>query len=88
MATIAITVTAGAVVTRSRTISAAHLTRFVASYRTILGQVGDGSGGMRDRTDAEVLTAWADNVFDGARATVRQSETDAVRAAVTDISFT
>jgi hypothetical protein len=79
MATISITLGPE---TRSKTITAAHLTRFVTAFRAIYGKVSDGAGGMRDRTDAEVATAVCEGIFKGWQAAVLRYEKDvAARAA-------
>jgi hypothetical protein len=67
--------------TRSKTITAAHLTRFVNAYRAIYGKVSDGAGGFRDRTDAEVATAIADGLFSGWKSAVLKYEQDVAAAA-------
>jgi hypothetical protein len=73
--------------TRSKTISAAHLVRFVNAYRAIYGQVSNGAGGMRDRTDAEVATAICEGIFKGWQAAVLSHEKDvAARAAATGVA--
>lgn len=76
MPTLTIALSNAGAANRSRavTVSAAHLTRMINAYRAILGQVPDGAGGMRDRTDAEVYDAWADGLFNGTRANVRSHE--------------
>jgi hypothetical protein len=73
MATISITLGPE---TRSKTITAAHLTRFVTAFRAIYGPVPNGSGGMRDRTDAEVATAICDGLFNAWKAAVLSYEKD------------
>jgi hypothetical protein len=78
MATISITL---GTETRSKTITAAHLLRFVSAYRAIYGQVPNGAGGMRDRTDAEVATAICEGIFNGWKAAVLQHEKDVAAAA-------
>jgi hypothetical protein len=76
--------------TRSKTISAAHLIRFVEAYRAIYGQISDGQGGMRDRTDAEVATAIAEGLFNGWKAAVlsHEKEVAAAAAAATQTELT
>jgi hypothetical protein len=77
--------------TRSKTISAAHLLRFIAAYRAVYGQVPvdpqQPNGAQRDRTDAEVATAICEGIFRGWQAAVVSYEKDAAaRAAATGVA--
>ena len=83
MATIKIEVVAGAqTFTHTRTITAAHLVRFIDAYRTF-----SGSG-----TDEQVLTRWAQAIFDKARLLTRQMEMNTANqsaaSGVTEIELT
>jgi len=82
VATITISNSAG--VTLTKTLSAGDVQRFLTAYRDILKLTG--------ATDAQVFTAWADNIFASARAIVRAYETklatDAAAAQQTDIVLT
>jgi hypothetical protein len=93
MATITIQIVAGGVTTgRTKTVSGPHLIRFLAAYKALLGQVSDGSGGLRDMTDDECVLAWADGLLAGTKANVlRQEQTEAASAAseaVEEIAYT
>ncbi len=74
--------------TRSHTISAGDTTRLLNAYKLQLGQVSDGSGGLRDRTNQETFDAFVDNIFAGMRETVRNIEGDTAKAAVAPITLT
>lgn len=73
---------------RAKTITAPQATKLLNAYRTSLGQVPDGAGGFRARTDQETFDAFVDNIFNSMRETVRNVEGDAARGAVTPIDFT
>lgn len=93
MATMTIQVNTGqGTVTRNRTVSGAHLLRFIAAYKTLLGQVSDGAGGLRDMTDEETILAWADGLLAGTKANVLRVEKDAAATtaanAQTEITLT
>ncbi len=93
MASVTISITAaGNTVGRTKTISAAHLLRFLAAYKHILGQVSDGAGGLRDMTDDECVLAWADSYLNGTKANVLRDEQGAASKtaidAQTEIAFT
>lgn len=93
MATLVISITAqSTTVGRTKTVSGPDLIRFLNAYRTILGQVSNGAGGMRDRTDDEVILGWADATIAKAKSQTRAVEnTAAIKAAIaaqTDIAFT
>ena len=86
MATIKIEIVAGGTTyTRTKTISAAHLTRFIAAERVMLNMTGA-------ETDAAVAAAWADKVFDETKVAVlgveRGTAVDTVAAGVTPIDLT
>lgn len=93
MATVTIQITAaGNTVGPVKTISAAHLLRFLAAYKFILGKVPDGGGGLRDMTDDECVIAWANGLLNGTKANVLNAEkTIAAKTATdtqTEITFT
>lgn len=79
---------ASGLVTRSKTISASDTQRLLAAYRVSLGQVSNGAGGLRDRTDQETFDAFVDNIFAAMRENVRNIEGDVVRATVLPITLT
>lgn len=86
MATVKIeTVAGGNTYTVSKTVTAAHLVRFIAAQRVLLNMTGS-------ETDEQVHTAWAQKVFDQGKADVkaveRQSASDTAVASVTEIGFT
>lgn len=83
MATIKIEVVAGAqTFTHTRTITGAHLTRFIDALRVVLGA----------GTDEQVLTKWAQEIFDKARRVTRHVElnaaTESAASGVTEITLT
>lgn len=82
MATVTISVDAGGAgnMARQKTVSGAHLTRFVAACRK---RFNTGPG----PTDAEVLETWADYVFAEGRAITRGVEMSDATLTVTDIDF-
>lgn len=89
MATVTIQITAaGNTVGRVKTVSGADLTRFLEAYKSVLGQVDDGDGGLRDRTDEEVVQTWADNIIAHTKATVRQYENIQAASVGSYITFT
>lgn len=99
MPTININVVVGAnTYGRSKTISGPNLTRFLAAYKTLLGQVpsgnvdANGAPTLRDMTDQETALAWADGIIAGTIANVKRVEQEAAAstaaAAVTDVSLT
>lgn len=75
-------------ITRSKTISASDSTRLLNAYRIVLGQVSNGAGGLRNRTDQETFDAFVDNVYNELRETVRNIEGDTAKAAVAPIALT
>lgn len=96
MATITIQINTGqGTVTRSKTVSGAHLTRMLAAYKALLGKVQDSPGPpptFRDMTDEECILAWADGIFAGTKANVLRQEKDVAAVAasngVTEITLT
>ena len=50
--------------------------RVLDAYRALLGQVPDGEGGLRDMTDAETASAFAEGIFNGLKANVHRKEKD------------
>jgi hypothetical protein len=80
VATITIQVSTGTGnVTRTRTVSGAHLTRMIAAYKGILGP---------NLTDEESLLAWADKVLSDTKADVLHYERNATAAGVSEITLT
>lgn len=73
-----IQVVAGAQTTTvTKTISATDLTRFIAAYRTRFDPIIENVGGKptpRALTDAEVVQAWAEQLFYETKGTVRTVE--------------
>ena len=100
MATITIQINAGAqTYTHTKTVTGPHLVRFLAAYRTLLGQVPTGEQPepgqpipMRDMTDEETAAAWANGIFAGTKANIKRVEQTAASttasAAVTEITLT
>lgn len=86
MATIALSATS--LTTRTKTISAGDTTRLLNAYRVIYGQVPDGAGGMRDRTNQEIFDRFSDGLFDYIREQVRNVERGTASNAVADIGLT
>ncbi len=87
MATIKIeTVAGGTTYTVTKTVSAAHLTRFIAAMRVVLDRPSP------QFTDAQVHAAWAQRIYDQARADTKrveaQAATTAAAAGVTEIDIT
>lgn len=81
MATVTIEVVAGVdTMTRQRTVTGAHLVRFVDALRRM-------NSYAPEVTDLEVLEFWADSVFRDAKEITRNQEQTAASAAVTDIDF-
>lgn len=83
-----LTFTATSLTPRAKTISVADTTRLLNAYRTIYGQVPDGIGGMRDRTDQECLNIFADGLFNYIQETVRNVERDTAAKVVVPIVLT
>lgn len=86
MATIKIEIVAGGnTYTRTKTISAAHLVRFIAAQRILLNMTGA-------QTDEQVAAAWADRVLEDARQAVKgvevQTAYDAAVAPIAPIDLT
>jgi hypothetical protein len=83
MPTATITVDAGGAgtMTRVRTVTGPHLTRFIAAVRKAYN-VPQGF------TDIQALEMWADFIFDEARSTVRGQEQATAAAGITDVDFT
>jgi hypothetical protein len=84
MATITITITAGAQTAgRTKTVSAGDLQRFLAAFRSIFGA---------NLSDPQVIEAWADNCLSQTKDTIRNYENQsAAQTAVsqqTDITIT
>lgn len=81
MPTVKVEVVAGAqTVTLTKTVSADHLTRFVAAIKRAfsLGAV----------TDAQAITRWGEEVFADAKALVKEQERAARFDPVPEIDFT
>ena len=74
-------VAGGDTMTRTRTVTGPHLTRFIAAIRVAYNI---------DPlfTDVQALEVWADVVFDQGRSTTRTVERSIAADAVTDIDFT
>lgn len=83
-----ITLTATGLTSRAKTISAADTTRLLNAYRTIYGQVPDGLGGFRDRTDQEIFNTFADGIYQYMQEAVRNVERDAAAKAINLIVMT
>lgn len=97
MATITITVDTGAgTVSRVKTIAGPALTRLIAAFRSSFGQVPTGAPvdpvtgilPMRDRTDPEVLQAWADHLMEYSRNVTLSQERNTALAGVVPIVVT
>lgn len=72
MATITIQVNTGVgTVTRTKTVTGAHLLRLIAVYKVLLN--------LPSATDDQVLTAWADYVFADVRLRVLEAEQSTAR---------
>ncbi len=80
------------VLTLEITIPAAHLTRAQTAARDKFGQVPDGVGGMRDRTNAEIVEAIRQEVISRLKQMViqyeRKVQAAAVEAAIPDLDAT
>lgn len=90
MATVTIQIVAGAqTYTNTRTITSAHLLRFIEAYKRVLDTPSSPSSGL---TDEQVVNRWANDVFASARELVLQQETqvavEASTAGITAIEFT
>lgn len=83
-----LTFSATSLTPRAKTISAGDTTRLLNAYRTIYGQVPDGVGGMRDRTDQECLNVFADGLFNYIQETVKNVERDAAAKVINPIVLT
>lgn len=83
-----LTFTATSLIPRVKTISAGDTTRLLNAYRTIYGQVSDGIGGMRDRTDQEIFNIFADGIYNYMQETVRNVERDAAAKVINPIVMT
>lgn len=86
MATISLALTS--LVTRSKTVSPAHATRVLDAYRIIFGQVSNGAGGFRPRTDQETFDALADSLFSEIISATIQREADTAKAAIVPVTIT
>lgn len=85
MATITLSVAA---MSKSWTVSAGDITRIVNAFTATYGQVPNGSGGLRDRTSAEVFDLIASDFIGNLKDRVRSIEGSAASAAVTPVSTT
>lgn len=84
-----LTFSATGLTARSKTISAGDVTRVLNAYKVIAGQVPDGSGGFRDRTNQEVFDWFVDNrVYARIQEDVRNVEGDASNKAVLPVVLT
>lgn len=84
-----LTFTATGLTARSKTISAGDVTRVLNAYKIIAGQVSDGAGGFRDRTNQEVFDWFVDNrVLSRILEDVRNFEGDAANKAVLPVVLT
>ena len=96
MATVTIQIGAGGNTQgRPKTVSGPDLVRFLAAYKTLLGQVVDSQGPpvtYRDMTDDETVLAWADGLLAGTKANVKRQEQTVASAAasnaITEIALT
>ena len=96
MATLTIQIVAsGNTVGRTKTVSGPDLVRFLAAYKTLLGQVVNSQGPpitYRDMTDDETVLAWADGLIAGTKANVKRVEQTAASTtaanAITEIAVT
>lgn len=80
MATITITVASQS---KSKTVSAQDVQRILSSLKTFYGQVNNGSGVLRDRTDAEVFDLWSSDAIKTLADRVVLVEGAAAQAAIT-----
>lgn len=85
MATIAITVGPQ---TKSKTISAPDVQRALNALRKFYGQVNNGSGVLRDLTDAEVFDLWSNEALKTLTDRVLLIEGAAAQAAITPVVLT
>lgn len=84
-----LTFTASGLTARSKTISAGDVTRVLSAYKTLAGQVSDGAGGLRDRTNQEIFDWFVDNrVLARILEDVRNVEGDAANRAVLPVVLT
>lgn len=83
-----LTFTATSLTPRAKTISVGDTTRLLNAYRTIYGQVSDGAGGLRDRTDQEIFNIFADGIYNYMQETVRNVERDAAAKVINPIVLT
>lgn len=84
-----LTFSATGLTARAKTISAGDVTRVLNAYKSIAGQVSDGTlTGMRDRTSQEILDWFADKLFDRMKEDVRNIERDTAAAAIVSVSLT
>lgn len=86
MATYVQTVTAGGGLNQSKTFTAsnADATRMINALRAYYGQVPNGGGTMRDRTDAETIDALFADVIATIKQRVQVQERKAAEAASVD----
>jgi hypothetical protein len=80
MATVTLTVVAGATHTNTKTLSAGDATRLANAIRAVYNSPA--------ATDAQAMTLWANAIFDQARAFVRDAERKAAATAIVDIALT
>lgn len=85
-----LTFSATSLTARSKTISAGDVTRVLNAYKSIAGQVSDGTPtGMRDRTNQEIFDWFVDNrVLARILEDVRNVEGDAANKAVLPVVLT
>lgn len=71
---------------RSKTFnfSGADATRLLNGLRAFYGQVSDGLGGLRDRTDIETVDAWFADIMSTAQQRTQFQEKRAAQAASVD----
>lgn len=84
MATITISV---ATQSKSKTVSPSDIQRALNALRTFYGQINNGSGVLRDRTDAEVFDLWSNEVLKTLTDRVLLIEGAAAQAAITPVGL-
>lgn len=84
MATITLTIGA---LTNAKTISAGDVTRLLDAAKFNYGQVDDGNGGLRDRTNQELFDIFAQSFYSSLVTYVKDAETRKAAVAVVDVSI-
>lgn len=86
MSTITLQIVGPPTYTAQKTLAGADLVRLLKAYRTLYGQVSDGTPtGMRDMTDQETFNKFSAGLLQGVIDNVLNAEKQAAQAAITPV---